>query len=154
MLIEMAHVLLVVMRAPSCRKLEFSMGRIADADLDNDAVPHWCKNCGSLSVEYSRRCKNCNVYHRRHGRERPRHLWDIDCKCRTCKRPLKGIRKAKGKCDACYEYKRRFGRERPKELWGDGKFGWCECSGQANHLIDDFPLCESCATEYKKGAWN
>jgi hypothetical protein len=39
-------------------------------------------------------------------------------------------------------------------LWGNGPYGRCDCENPATHLIDKFPLCDSCAVEYKKGAYS
>jgi hypothetical protein len=60
----------------------------------------------------------------------------------------------RGYCNACRHYFVRTGKKRPPHLWGNGPEGWCECGKPANHMIDKFPLCDSCAVEYKKGAYS
>lgn len=118
-------------------------------------APAWCKNCGHPDVYCLFRCMNCYRYWRIHDKERPRYMWEDDPKCKTCGRPLRTVkRKDSGRCDACNSYRRKYGIERPQHFWGNGPAGWCDCGQPANHLIDKFPLCDSCAVEYKKGAYS
>lgn len=116
--------------------------------------PRWCKNCGSPGVLRHLRCENCDSYWRRNRKERPRHKFEDFTQCKNCHVPLEERNRRNGMCKKCYQYEWCFGRPRPQKLWGDGKFGWCECKKPANHMIDKFPLCDSCAVEYKKGAYS
>lgn len=121
---------------------------------ERQASPRWCKNCGSPDLSCNLRCARCDCYWRIHRKERPKHLWVDDPRCKTCGKPLPSgnRRKRSGRCDLCREYRSVYKKERPQKLWGDGLHGWCDCGQPAHHLIDKFPLCNSCAVEYKKGA--
>ena len=110
----------------------------------------WCRNCGSLHVFCGGRCQSCYRYHYRTGKERPRHLWDRDGRCKTCAYPLSrhrhrsnGARRCcKGYCAPCYQYMRDQGEPRPRHLWGIGDHGWCECGRPATALVDgNIPVC-------------
>lgn len=117
-------------------------------------LPKWCKVCGTPSLLCRGRCRACDRYWRVRGKERPKRLWCDDLNCSNCKKPLCSVPwKCKGYCNACYQFEKR-GQKRPPHLWGAGKEGFCDCGQPANHMIDKFPLCDSCAIEYKKGAWS
>lgn len=121
------------------------------------SAPRWCKVCGHPALYRSFRCHACHDYYMRCRKERPRHLYVSieDGRCANCGISALGVpRFRRGRCRRCYEYKMRHNTERPESLWGNGPFGYCECGQPANHMIDKFPLCDSCAVEYKKGAYS
>lgn len=106
----------------------------------------WCKNCGALSNSMRGEiCSTCYNYQLRNGKKRPRYLWNTEKTCKTCGKPLMTNDNVKGYCRSCYRYKRRTGQPRPRHLWNIGPHGWCECSWPAITVIDDMPLCKSCA---------
>ncbi|TXH43472.1 MAG: hypothetical protein E6Q97_34070 [Desulfurellales bacterium] len=113
--------------------------------------PSWCATCGKGEVYAAGECRACRHYRNKHGKRRPRYLWDDSCRCRTCGIPIASLgrdsngyrRQVNGRCDACAEYKRRTGKARPKHLWGAGPHGWCECGYPAVDLVGkDIPVCE------------
>lgn len=149
-------------RCRSCYKYLWRYGKerpLASEEkrLERIESPKWCKICGDVSLYRGRRCHACYDYFIRNGKERPRHLRveRSERRCSNCGIGANGTRCFKrGLCRTCYDYKRETGKPRPQHLWGNGPAGWCECGQPANHLIDKFPLCDSCAVEYKKGAYS
>ena len=129
---------------------------LIERSVERASKPRWCKVCNKPSTELRRlRCERCYRYWLLHRKDRPRHYWCDDLKCKVCQIPLSAAKRViQGHCKKCYEYKRKFDRQRPQHLWGNGPFGYCECGQPANHMIDKFPLCDSCAVEYKKGAYS
>lgn len=110
----------------------------------------WCKRCGGLQVYAFNRCVTCYRYRRKHGKDRPKYLFDDNPCCGNCGIPLRTLISGSGKrttsvkgvCEPCYNYKRRFGKERPRHLWGAGEHGWCDCGYPAIALVDgDIPVC-------------
>lgn len=110
----------------------------------------WCKICG----QFDRRlrcnmCGACYKFFRLHRKNRPRHLWDHEARCKNCNIPLTVLgkydsgakRQKKGYCDPCYNYHLRYGKARPKHLWLDGPHGFCECGYPAVALVEDIPVC-------------
>lgn len=117
-------------------------------------LARWCKNCGAPRVTGYMRCNSCRRYWKKYSKERPRRYFADDVTCKTCGIPLVLVRKKADRCTRCYEYKRIYKKERPAHLWGNGPHGWCDCGQPAQHKIDNYPLCNGCAVEYKKGAWS
>jgi hypothetical protein len=113
--------------------------------------PRWCVVCGNPELLALNRCNACYTFLRKNGKERPRHLWDIDATCKTCGFPLasagrekKGCRSQRsGWCKPCSTYRITYGKSRPRHLWGIGPVGWCECGYPAVALVaGDIPVCE------------
>lgn len=125
--------------------------------LQKRQAPKWCKNCTSPDLYAGRYCSACYQYKRKHGKERPRHLWDKDFCCNTCGVPLSSQgkrqgqqrkRQCRGYCISCWNYRTKYKIDRPRRLWGIGKYGWCACGYPANYQKDGFNLCSRCAEEF------
>jgi hypothetical protein len=107
--------------------------------------PLWCKNCGSLKLLANLRCKPCDQYWRRHRKERPRRLWDVEVVCENCARPLASVARRGSQCLDCYRYHKRYGKVRPLAETLRGTYGWCDCGEPAEVLLDElWPVCWGC----------
>lgn len=113
--------------------------------------PHrWCKVCGEFDTRLRLgMCGTCYKFFRLHRKNRPKHLWNSEGRCKNCNIPLAALgkydsgakRQKRGYCDPCYNYQSRYGKARPKHLWMDGPHGFCECGYPAVALVEDIPVC-------------
>lgn len=67
--------------------------------------PKGCRNCGNPKIRSNLRCNSCYLYWRKHGKNRPRYLWDKETHCLRCNWTLKGDTKGyRGCCGSCTSY--------------------------------------------------
>jgi hypothetical protein len=86
--------------------------------MDGAMAERTCRICGRVDPPgrylTQGRCRMCQMYWRRHGVDRPRHLARPAATLRPCSHCAQLTATARrGRCNACYKHWRVHGTERP-----------------------------------------